>query len=139
MLLDSQIVKVDETDMKVVDVWITDWTSNPLFQDYGPSTSYDATPTAPFGHHCLKIGLFVSLSPSSLLSYPGPDSLAPPHPSPRQAYDRDKVSSLRVGKPVKIRNVKPRIRDYWEASIMDPEGSRIERLEKSPELDALAE
>ena len=52
---------MDVTDFGATDVWITDWTANDKFQDYGPSLSYDMTPTEPFGYNCLKIGVFVGL------------------------------------------------------------------------------
>lgn len=49
-------------------------------------------------------------------------------------------TSFKVGKPYSFRNVKPRTeqREYWEASMMDPSGARIDRLHESPEVDALA-
>ena len=44
-----------------------------------------------------------------------------------------------MGKPYFFRNLKPRTeqREYWEASMMDPDGARIERMRESPELDAM--
>ncbi|KAL7415267.1 hypothetical protein BDY24DRAFT_382395 [Mrakia frigida] len=107
----GQIVKVELTDF-ANDVWIVDWTSNESFEDYGPPTSYDATPTEPFGQMCFKISLW-------------------------KALGAEVTSSLRAGKVVRFRNVKPRVKNFWEGSMYDEEGCRIERALKTPELDAL--
>lgn len=48
--------------MGATDIWITDWTANDKFANYGPPLSYDKSPTEPFGYNCLKIGVFVSAS-----------------------------------------------------------------------------
>jgi len=49
------------------------------------------------------------------------------------------TSSLRVGKIVRLKNVKPRVKNFWEGSMFDSDGCQIERVAKTPELDALLE
>lgn len=113
-----QIVKVGPIGAETRDIFITDFSANPRlfkFDLRSPLLAEAQKPSEPFGRYCLKMSIFNELAKAD-------------------------NSSLSVGKIVKFRNAKVRMRDFLEGSLWGDQhsGCRIERLgladEGVPEL-----